>query len=890
MSEPIASKAPAKAQKDPESVAAIARRVVTSRKFALRVLVGAVGAVSLGWLGPKAALLGLIASQLLGDFVEEVVTTRKWSLRRIWFVVALFLLIDFARRATTRLRRRPIERHARSPLAAPVVSTLAATAIVVGAFTVIDAARGESPLNDGRTTFFGGHVARLASPALRLPDGRVVVEADANATRLSFGEVRVGTASPPRSLVLSSGSRGLHDLVVAATPAEFRLESACPRTLPPRSSCTMTVVFRPARAGHATGGLTVAFATDPELDLELTGTAVPVTAPTFAPKELRFPGTRLNTTTEGRTLTLRAGSADLPIGGASIDSRDYRIARDDCPHRLAAQASCTIAIVFHPVARGARDAALAVARGDGGAAITARLTGTGIAPTTQPTLTPAGADFGSVQVGSTSAPITFTLVAGSEAFGVADIATGSKDFTLGTVSCPPRLAPKSGCTIEVAFAPTAQGALRATLTATRAGGPRLTAALLGTATPTSVASLSPPRADFGGIERGLRSTEVSFTLAAGTAALEIAGVTTGSRDFRITSDTCPTRLDPSASCTIGVTFAPVATGSLGTTLAVDRGNGAPPLTSVLSGDGLPPPTHPVLQPQQVDFGSIPVRSSSKPIDFTLTAGSQPLQLAGISTASKEFRITSTTCGTRLDASTSCTIAVVFGPLAVGARSATLSVRGTQLSAALTGIGLAVPATLTPTQASFGSVAVGSNSKPIAFTLTAGSDPLAVPGVGAASNDYRVSSRCPSTLGAWSSCTIDVTFAPVGAGSRQATLSVGGTSLKATLTGIGLAAVVVLSPISWDFGNVCTDCGTPGPTKQVVLSNTGTAPLLIKAITSSDKQFAVTKCPSSLPAGQNCVFTITFNPATPGSYSATVTIAANGFGQHRLTVTGSGSIG
>ena len=111
MSEPIASEAPAEASEGAPSLIAITGRVLTSHEFALRVMIGVVGAFALGWLGPPAALLGLILSQLLGDVVKEVVTSRKWSLRRMWLVVALLLLFDFGRRAWAAIRKRSVQRR-----------------------------------------------------------------------------------------------------------------------------------------------------------------------------------------------------------------------------------------------------------------------------------------------------------------------------------------------------------------------------------------------------------------------------------------------------------------------------------------------------------------------------------------------------------------------------------------------------------------------------------------------------------------------------------------------------------------------------------------------------------------------------------------------------------
>ncbi|HEU5373312.1 MAG TPA: choice-of-anchor D domain-containing protein, partial [Gaiellaceae bacterium] len=105
-------------------------------------------------------------------------------------------------------------------------------------------------------------------------------------------------------------------------------------------------------------------------------------------------------------------------------------------------------------------------------------------------------------------------------------------------------------------------------------------------------------------------------------------------------------------------------------------------------------------------------------------------------------------------------------------------------------------------------------------------------------------------------------------------------LMATLSGVGLAANVVLSPTSIDFSN--------STVQMVTLSNTGNATLTITGFTSDDtKHFTVANetCGSTLEAGGACTFSVTFLP-DPGTWQATITVEADGRGQHTLVVSAS----
>ena len=101
-------------------------------------------------------------------------------------------------------------------------------------------------------------------------------------------------------------------------------------------------------------------------------------------------------------------------------------------------------------------------------------------------------------------------------------------------------------------------------------------------------------------------------------------------------------------------------------------------------------------------------------------------------------------------------------------------------------GSAGAATLTPTSANFGSLAVGTVSPPKVFTLTPELTDvtLAITTTG----DYKQTNNCPGTLGILSGpCTINVTFNPTAGGTRTGVLSTTSLALggpTAALAGIG----------------------------------------------------------------------------------------------------------
>jgi hypothetical protein len=220
------------------------------------------------------------------------------------------------------------------------------------------------------------------------------------------------------------------------------------------------------------------------------------------------------------------------------------------------------------------------------------------------TLSPTSENFGSVNVGSSSSPITFTLTNNSSttATSVSPSVSGgnSGDFSItnsGTGSCAAAsgsITTGHSCTFTVTFTPGATGSRSTTLSVSYSGGDGAspqTSALSGTGNATGSVSLSPSSKNFGTITVGSASTGVTFTLS-NTTGSSVTGITvtfTGGNtgDFvNLGSGTCTSTLAASSSCTIIATFNPTAAGSRSTTLNVADSASSSPQQSSLSGTGI----------------------------------------------------------------------------------------------------------------------------------------------------------------------------------------------------------------------------------------------------------------------------------------------------------------
>ncbi len=105
-----------------------------------------------------------------------------------------------------------------------------------------------------------------------------------------------------------------------------------------------------------------------------------------------------------------------------------------------------------------------------------------------------------------------------------------------------------------------------------------------------------------------------------------------------------------------------------------------------------------------------------------------------------------------------------------------------------------------------------------------------------------------------------------------------------LPGSGGSPAISVSSASLDFGSVVLG-GTPSTTtRTLTITNTGTAPLNVTAIsTTSPFSVSPVSIPSPLPPGASTSATVTFAPTTAGAISRTLTIASNDTAKPTVTI-------
>jgi uncharacterized delta-60 repeat protein len=319
----------------------------------------------------------------------------------------------------------------------------------------------------------------------------------------------------------------------------------------------------------------------------------------------------------------------------------------------------------------------------------------------------------------------------------------------------------------------------------------------------------------------------------------------------------------------------------------------------------------------IDFGDQQPGTTSASHAVTLENTGDALVHVSAITADGDFTVADPDgCATKdLAPRATCAVGVAFAPQAAGDATGALTIAsdapGSPITLALAGHGLtAGDLVFDPAALDFGTETVGTRSAAKSVTVrNAGEAGVHITGVRSGAAGFAASfpadaGTCAGvTLAHDETCAFAVAFEPKAAGPATATVAIDG-DRPATLAVSGVGAAVVVAPpppppapagtgkpeleqASLDFaGHVA---GSPTDPREATLRNTGTAPLHVKAITSSTPSFTVDPracAGAEVPAGGSCAFAVTFAPPGVGPQAGTVTVDTDA-GAAALAVTGIG---
>jgi hypothetical protein len=323
--------------------------------------------------------------------------------------------------------------------------------------------------------------------------GQAVGTLGANPASVAFGSVQVGNNQAQTITLTNTGSSSVTISQVSASGNGFSLSGISPPlSLGAGTSTTFTATFNPNAERAVTGRVAItSTASNPSLNVELSGTGVSAATLAASPPSIGFGSVQVGSTQSQSERLTNSGGSVLHIATATVTGAGFGTTGLSVPTTLNPGQSLTLNVTFTPSGGGAANGNLTLAADGSVPTLSVALSGTGATPG-QLAVSPATANFGSVMVGANQKQ-SGSLTASGASVTISAVSSSNPEFTLTGLSLPVTLAAGQSVPFAWTFAPQASGVASATITfAGNASNPPVTAALTGTGTaaPQHTVSLS----------------------------------------------------------------------------------------------------------------------------------------------------------------------------------------------------------------------------------------------------------------------------------------------------------------------------------------------------------------------------------------------------------------
>jgi Abnormal spindle-like microcephaly-assoc'd, ASPM-SPD-2-Hydin/Protein of unknown function (DUF1573) len=582
------------------------------------------------------------------------------------------------------------------------------------------------------------------------------------------------------------------------------------------------------------------------------------------------------------------GTTTASITQATFSNPQFSLPGATFPMSMATGQSSNWTVAVTPTSAGTITGTLTVLGSDGSSSATLNLSATAVTPGAQISLSSSAVQFGTVSIGSTgNANLAISNTGGSD-LSISVISITGPEFGLTGISTPKTISAGQSVPVALTFKPTAAGALSGSLTITSNDptNPTMTVSLNGTGSTAAVGQLQdvPSSLSFGSVSVGSSGTKQITLSNTGNAAVQITSIAAAGTGFSVNGLTVPYTLNPSATTTLNVIFAPTTGGSVSGNITVISDANGSPLKIPVSGTGLQAGLS--VTPSSFAYGSV-VDGQTKSQTFTITnTGGSSLTISQLAISGAGYSLSGLTTPASLAAGANTTFSAVFAPTTAGSLAGTVTVSSNAANSpatiSLSGTGVASTVTLSanPTGLSFGNVVAGSSSTKTVTLTNSGNSSLTISNVTVAAKDVTETGiTLPLTLAAGKTQTMSVKFSPTAAETVSGNITVTnsqGSSTVVSVSGTGTQAGINLTPSSASFGNVVVGAAN---SQTIQVSNPGNATLTITQASVTDSGFSTNglNLPLSINPGQSSTFNAQFQPSATGSASGSISLVSNAAG-------------
>ena len=416
---------------------------------------------------------------------------------------------------------------------------------------------------------------------------------------------------------------------------------------------------------------------------------------------------------------------------------------------------------------------------------------------------------------------------------------------------------------------------------------------------TNSVALSSSSLNFGAVAIGSSKSLPETLLNSSSSPVTISSIRGTSTTFQLTGITLPLVIGAGQRVSFNGQFQPNSAGTTIATISLLGENGETYASLTAVGDATTA-VQLEINPGSLSFGSTNVGGNQTSTVVLSNSGKTDITVLQAYLSGAGFTMSNLTLPLTIPAGAKLSFTVTFAPPATGsyngiiafltntalvdARRSVFQAQGSfenQAALRMSGVGV-VPGVLSasPASLSFGNVAVGASTNLTGRLTNTGGTAVNISQESVSGSGFAISGLAvPMTLAPSQSASFSATFSPAAAGSASANLQVVSDASNSPVTisfsGVGLAAGALSpNPTSLSFGSVQI-----GNSKSLsgTLTNTGGSSLAISGASLAGSGFSLSglSTPQTLSAGQSTSFTVTFDPASAGGASGSLTVSSNG---------------
>jgi hypothetical protein len=519
-----------------------------------------------------------------------------------------------------------------------------------------------------------------------------VGQLNANPTTLNFGSAAAGSSGTQNITLKNTGAVAVHISSAVAEGSGFSVSGwSSPVTLNVSETAVLSVKFAPTGPGNASGSLKVTSdAPGSPLTIGLSGAATQAGL-SLSPATFNF-GSVVGGQIKSQNFTLsNTGTAPLTITQVSAPGSGYSASGLTAPTTIAVGKSATFSVLFAPTTAGSQSGGVSIASNAPNSPSTFALNGTGVASLVTISANPANVSFGSVSAGKSASKSVTVTNSGNTNVTISQINVSATDVTASGLSTPLTLTPGQNAAVNLTFSPKVAESVTGNVTVTSAQGTSAVIPLTASAVQAGLA-ITPSSVNFGSVTMGSPNSQTIQLTNSGTGVLTVMQLGVTGSGFTSSTVNLPLSLNPGASSTFNVQFAPQTAGNSSGGLSILSNAPNSPSTVALSGSGIAASAAVSLSTATLNFGSLTAGSSASQMVTITDTGNANVTISAISIAGTGFTLSGAGTPVTLSPSQAMTIGVQFSPATAGNDTGSVTIssnaNGSPAKVTLSGSGVA----------------------------------------------------------------------------------------------------------------------------------------------------------------------------------------------------------